>query len=83
MRLLTLNISGPSVERAEGLTDYLLNADIDLLVLTETRDNLGTQRLLSSLAENGYDSLAPIPPTASGQRWRMSSARSTTMSGSS
>ena len=53
--ILTLNISGPSVGRAERLTEYLVSIDADVLVLTETRDNKGTELLISNLAAAGYD----------------------------
>ena len=55
LRLFTLNISGPSLERAGRLTEYLLGLDADVLALTETRDNKGTERLIANLAEAGYD----------------------------
>lgn len=61
LRLFTLNIAGPSVERAERLTKYLVGVDADVLVLTETRDNAGTELLIANLAEAGYDGA---------QRWR-------------
>ena len=64
LRILTLNISGPSVERAHRLADYMLNLGPDLLGLTETRANPGTEQLLATLEEAGYESLAPVPPTA-------------------
>lgn len=53
--MFTLNISGPSLERAERLTEYLVGVNADVLVLTETRDNLGTELLIGNLAEAGYD----------------------------
>ena len=43
---------------------YLLDLAPDLLVLTETRANKGTEQLLAALEAAGYDSLAPEPPTA-------------------
>lgn len=55
LRLFTLNVSGPSLERAERLTEYLAGIEADVLVLTETRDNKGTERLIANLAEAGYD----------------------------
>lgn len=61
LRLLTLNISGPSVGRAERLAGYLLDLDIDVGVLTETRTNDGTRLLLESLAECGYEIISPWP----------------------
>lgn len=64
LRILTLNISGPSAKRAQRLADYMLALGPDLLVLTETRANLGTEQLLTALEEAGYGSLAPRPPTA-------------------
>lgn len=63
LRILTLNISGPSVERAHRLAEYLLALGPELMVLTETRANPGTQQLLAALEEAGRGSLAPVPPT--------------------
>lgn len=64
LRILTLNISGPSVERAHRLADYLLDLAPDLLVLTETRARPGTEQLLATLEGAGYESVAPVPPIA-------------------
>ena len=64
LRILTLNISGPAVERAYSLADYLLTLGPEVLVLTETRANPGTEQLLAALGEAGYGSVAPGPPTA-------------------
>ena len=61
LRLLTLNISGPSVERAQRLAEFIVALDRDVLVLTETRPNLGTQYLLAELADAGYEMQAPLP----------------------
>lgn len=54
VRLATVNISGPSLERADRLVGFLDELDADALVLTETRANPGTERLLSQLGERGY-----------------------------
>lgn len=54
----TLNISGPSLERAQGLADYLLSLDADVVVLTETRANAGTQLLYEILRCEGYALIA-------------------------
>ena len=64
LRILTLNISGPSVERARRLADYLLDLAPDMLVLTETRARPGTEQLLATLEGTGYESVAPVPPIA-------------------
>jgi exodeoxyribonuclease-3 len=64
LRLFTLNISGPSTDRATRLLPALDGLDADLLVLTETRDNFGTRLMLDSYREKGYTVVAPIPPTA-------------------
>ncbi len=66
-RLLTLNIGGPSLDRAGRLTDYLLEQDLDVIVLTETRPNLGTESLVDALCASGYEVSWPRPPT-SGER---------------
>jgi exodeoxyribonuclease-3 len=52
--LATVNISGPSTGRAERLIDFLADLDADALVLTETRANKGTERLLQRLADFRY-----------------------------
>jgi exodeoxyribonuclease-3 len=59
VRLLTLNISGPSVERADRLHAFLDDVDADVLVLTETRSNAGTQRLLDSFRRPGFAVVSP------------------------
>lgn len=59
--MLTLNISGPSVERASRLSAFLLALDLDVLVLTETRANAGTELLLSEFGAAGYELIAPMP----------------------
>ena len=61
LRLFTLNISGPSIERAERLAEFMLSLDLDVLVLTETRANSGTECLLAEFADAGYDVESPIP----------------------
>lgn len=58
MRLATLNISGPSVGRAQRLLDFLPSLDADVLVLTETRANAGTRLLLDSYRERGWSVIA-------------------------
>ena len=63
LRLFTLNIGGPSVERAARLADYLSAQDADMLVLTETRGNAGTSALLEALADAGYLAQWPYPPS--------------------
>ena len=64
VRILTLNISGPAVERAYRLANYIFKLGPDVAVLTETRANPGTRQLPAALEEAGYTSLAPVPPTA-------------------
>jgi exodeoxyribonuclease-3 len=54
IRFLTLNISGPSVARAELLAAFLDEMDADVVVLTETRDNEGTRCLLNWCRDSGY-----------------------------
>jgi exodeoxyribonuclease-3 len=53
-KMVTLNICGPSLGRAERLAAYLRGLGADVLVLTETRDNEGTNLLLHRLREAGY-----------------------------
>ncbi len=64
LRLFTLNISGPSTDRAERLLPALDRLDADVIVLTETRDNAGTRLLLDAFRRQGYSVLAPTPPTS-------------------
>lgn len=63
-RLFTLNIGGPSLARASRLADYLLSQDLDVIVLTETRPNLGTAALIDELRTAGYEAFWPRPPSA-------------------
>jgi exodeoxyribonuclease-3 len=65
VRLATLNISGPSVGRAERLLDFLPSLDADVLVLTETRANEGTRLLLDSYRERGFAVIAASSMDAS------------------
>ncbi len=67
LRLLTLNISGPSVARAERLTSFLAEVDADVVVLTETRNNDGTRGLLSWCRAQGYFVTGDLPES-SGER---------------
>src|ERR1700728_3745516 len=67
LRLFTLNISGPSVDRAERLLTALDQLDPEVLVLTETRDNAGTRLLLDAYRERNYTVLAPLPVTSGGR----------------
>jgi exodeoxyribonuclease-3 len=57
--MVTVNISGPSVERAKRLLPFLLGMQSDALVLTETRQNPGTRQLLDELEKAGYTVIAP------------------------
>jgi len=67
LRLVTLNISGPSVARAEQLALFLGELDADVVVLTETRDNQGTRALLDWCRDQGY-SVSGALPNSSGER---------------
>lgn len=83
-RLFTLNIGGPSLARASGLAKYLLDQDLDVIVLTETRLNLGTAALVEAVCAAGYQASWPHPPSQ-GERgvallWR-SACTSTTSIG--
>jgi exodeoxyribonuclease-3 len=64
LRLLTLNISGPSVARAHLLADYLLEVDADVVVLTETRANDGTRALFDRCREQGYLVMGELPESS-------------------
>ena len=67
LRLLTLNISGPSIARAERLAAFLAEVDADVAVLTETRNNEGTRSLLSWCRNQGYFVTGALP-ALSGER---------------
>src|SRR6202034_20564 len=67
LRLFTLNISGPSVDRAERLLTALDQLDPEVLVLTETRNNAGTRLLFDAYRERHYTVLAPMPGTSGGR----------------
>lgn len=58
LRMFTLNVSGPSLERAQRLWAYLAGIDADVVVLTETRPNAGTAFLLEAFREEGYAVIA-------------------------
>jgi len=59
LRILTLNISGPSIERASRILDFLSDLDPDVAVLTETRGAPGTRFILDAYRHAGYAVLAP------------------------
>lgn len=63
LRLVTLNISGPSVGRAERLASFLRELDADVVVLTETRANEGTRSLLDWCRHEGYMVSGALPDT--------------------
>jgi len=67
LRLLTLNISGPSLARAGLIASFLGEVDADVVVLTETRDNEGTRTLLHWCRTQGYLVTGDLPST-SGER---------------
>lgn len=64
LSFLTINVGGPGVDRARRLADFLVDASADVLVLTETRANLGTEQLLDQCRRAGYTVFADldIPP---------------------
>lgn len=59
LRLFTLNVSGPSLERAGRILEYLSGLDPDVIVLTETRGAPGTRFLLDAFRRSGYAVTAP------------------------
>ena len=67
LRLVTLNISGPSVARAQRLASFLAKIDADVAVLTETRNNEGTRSLLAWCRDQGYFVTGELPES-SGER---------------
>lgn len=68
VRLLTLNISGPSLVRAARLVGYLAGVDADIYILTETRATPGTAHVLQSFSAAGYRviTLSPTSPRERG-----------------
>lgn len=66
-RLATLNIGGPSEERAGRLVALMTELDADVWVLTETRANRGTHSLVLALRQLGYRILFPCE-MAAGER---------------
>ena len=54
LRMVTQNISGPSMARAERLLYFFEEVDADVLVLTETRPMPGTEFLLKTFRDSGY-----------------------------
>jgi len=64
LRLATLNISGPSVARAQQLALFLAELDADVVVLTETRDNEGTRTLLNWCRSEGYLVTGALPASS-------------------
>jgi exodeoxyribonuclease III len=54
VRFATLNVCGPSAARANRLLEFLPWLKADVLVLTETRQNPGTARLLDHYRGLGY-----------------------------
>lgn len=65
--LLTLNIGGPSVERAVKISEYLNGSAPDVIVLTETRPTAGTRHLLGGLADAGYTAHGHLPECPTGR----------------
>lgn len=61
LRVFTLNISGPSLERANRLLKFFDDLDVDILVLTETRPMPGTRHLLETFRRSGYGVVATWP----------------------
>lgn len=61
VRVFTLNISGPSLERANRLLKFFDDLDVDVLVLTETRPMPGTTHLLETFRRSGYGVVATSP----------------------
>jgi exodeoxyribonuclease III len=61
LRLLTLNIGSPSVERAHRQLAWLATLPEDVLVLTETRASDGCRHLADAFRTAGYVVLHPKP----------------------
>jgi len=66
-RYFTLNVGGPSEARAARLADFLTEVSADVVVLTETRTNRGTQLLLEWCKASGY-SVSAQEPMSAGER---------------
>lgn len=54
LKILTLNIAGPSRKRAEQILEWLDRRDDDVLVLTETRETEGTAAITQRLQDAGW-----------------------------
>jgi len=59
LRILTLNIQNPSIERAKTQFDWLLNTNCNILILTEAKYSKGCTRLVELLDEHGYYTFYP------------------------
>lgn len=64
MKIITLNIQHGGGKRISKIADYLRSLDVDMIVLTEFRENANAQLLRSSLATAGfaYFAAASIAP---------------------
>lgn len=60
LRLCTLNVAGPSPNRAAALADWLIASRANALVLTEVRPGDGGRRLLATLRSTGYHITTPL-----------------------
>jgi exodeoxyribonuclease-3 len=54
LSILTLNIGGASQSRAQRIEEWLERRHEDVLILTETRDSIGTRYLLEKFQSRGY-----------------------------
>lgn len=61
LAITTLNISGPSPERAQRQLEWLAERDDDLFVLTETRPAKGLELLARWFRSAGWQVCFPIP----------------------
>lgn len=60
LKFATLNIGGPSVDRAARILEYLLALDADVWVLTETRATAGTRLIVDAFSERGHEVVATL-----------------------
>lgn len=61
LAILTMNVGNPSRQRAERQLEWLDQRDEDVLVLTETSANQGSDLLAARLSGVGWDVRYPLP----------------------
>lgn len=62
LTLLALNIRAPSLKRANVVIEYLVGCGANVLVLTEARSSLASDKIIVNLESIGYKCFAPVAP---------------------